>query len=90
MTLAEFRQVYPEDAFIVSSGKTFLYRYYKYPEARAPLVLLNGGIGLYGLLFRHVCLVSSDILGCVLYLYYPLTGSGVLYDGVCDVTDRLR
>ena len=53
MTLAEFRQVYPEDAFIVSSGKTFLYRYYKNPEARATLVLLTGGIGLSDLFYRH-------------------------------------
>ena len=60
MTLAEFRQVYPEDAFIVSSGKTFLYRYYKNPEARATLVLLTGGICLLEVFYPDFGRFSLD------------------------------
>ena len=63
MTLAEFRQVYPEDAFIVSSGKTFFYRYYKNPEARATLVLLTGGICLSALFYRHFYRIFRDFSG---------------------------
>ncbi len=45
MTLAEFRRAYPAVTFTVSSGKPFVYRYCKNPNARATLVLLTGGIG---------------------------------------------
>lgn len=46
MTFAEFRRSYPTAAFTASGGKTFTYRYYKNPQAKATLVLLTGSIGL--------------------------------------------
>ena len=43
MTLAEFRRTYPAATYTVISGKPFVYRYYKNPQAKAMLVLLTGG-----------------------------------------------
>lgn len=41
MTLAEFRRAYPAVTFTVSSGKPFVYHYYKNPQAKATLALLT-------------------------------------------------
>lgn len=90
MTLAEFRQVYPEDAFIVSSGKTFLYRYYKKPEARATLVLLTGGIGLSDLFYRHFDRFSRDFSVLTFDYQIPFADNGEFADAVVELLHSLR
>lgn len=90
MTLAEFRQVYPEDAFIVSSGKTFLYRYYKNPEARATLVLLTGGIGLSDLFYRHFDRFSRDFSVLTFDYQIPFADNGEFADAVVELLHSLR
>ena len=60
MTLAEFRWTYPTATFTVSSGKTFTYRYYQNPQAKATLVLLTGGIGLSDLFYKHFARFARD------------------------------
>ena len=44
MTLEKFYQKYPQQTTRLSDGKTFTYRYYKNPKAKATIVLLTGGI----------------------------------------------
>ena len=60
MTLAEFRRTYPAATYTVISGKPFVYRYYKNPQAKAMLVLLTGGIGLSDLFYQHFARFARD------------------------------
>lgn len=52
MNLNEFRGKYPDQTMLLSSGKSFTYRYYRRPGAAA-VVLLTGGIGLPDLFYLH-------------------------------------
>lgn len=51
--LEEFYEKYPIQEMTLSSGKSFAYRYYKNPNAKAAIVLLTGGIGLSDLFYLH-------------------------------------
>lgn len=53
MTLEKFYQKYPQQTTRLSDGKTFTYRYYKNPKAKATIVLLTGGMGLSDLFYLH-------------------------------------
>ena len=56
----EFRKKYPTDTLILSSGKSFTYRYYKNSQAKATVVLLTGGIGLSDLFYLHFERFTKD------------------------------
>lgn len=53
MSMENFYQKYPQQTVTLSTGKTFVYRYYKNPAPKATLVLLTGGIGLSDLFYLH-------------------------------------
>ena len=60
MNIVEFRKKYPTDTLILSSGKSFTYRYYKNSQAKATVVLLTGGIGLSDLFYLHFERFTKD------------------------------
>ena len=52
-SLERFYQQYPQQSTELSAGKSFVYRYYKNPKAKATVVLLTGGMGLSDLFYLH-------------------------------------
>ncbi len=82
MTLAEFRWTYPTATFTVSSGKTFTYRYYQNPQAKATLVLLTGGIGLSDLFYKHFARFAGDFSVLTFDYQLPFRDNGEFADAV--------
>lgn len=70
MNIAEFRQIYPTDTLALPSGKSFPYRYYKNPQAKATIALLTGGLGLSDLFYLHFDRLAKDF--SVLTFDYPI------------------
>ena len=89
MTLAEFRRTYPAVAFTVSSGKPFVYRYYKNPGAKATLVLLTGGIGLSDLFYKHFARFAQDFSVLTFDYQIPFADNGEFADAVAELLRHL-
>lgn len=70
MNIAEFRQIYPTDILVLPSGKSFPYRYYKNPQAKATIALLTGGLGLSDLFYLHFDRLAKEF--SVLTFDYPI------------------
>lgn len=70
MNIAEFRQIYPTDTLALPSGKSFPYRYYKNPQAKATIALLAGGMGLSDLFYLHFDRLAKEF--SVLAFDYPI------------------
>ena len=89
MTLAEFRRTYPAVAYTVSSGKPFVYRYYKNPGAKATLVLLTGGIGLSDLFYKHFARFAQDFSVLTFDYQIPFADNGEFADAVAELLRHL-
>ena len=89
MTLAEFRLTYPAVAYTVSSGKPFVYRYYKNPGAKATLVLLTGGIGLSDLFYKHFARFAQDFSVLTFDYQIPFADNGEFADAVAELLRHL-
>ena len=89
MTLAEFRRTYPAVAYTVSSGKPFVYRYYKNPGAKATLVLLTGGIGLSDLFYKHFASFAQDFSVLTFDYQIPFADNGEFADAVAELLRHL-
>lgn len=90
MTLAEFRRAYPETTFTVSSGKPFVYRYYKNPQAKATLVLLTGGIGLSDLFYKHFARFARDFSVLTFDYQLPFENNAQFADAVAELLTHLK
>ena len=90
MTLAEFRWTYPTATFTVSSGKTFTYRYYQNPQAKATLVLLTGGIGLSDLFYKHFARFAGDFSVLTFDYQLPFRDNGEFADAVAELLLHLK
>ena len=89
MMLAEFRRTYPAVAYTVSSGKPFVYRYYKNPGAKATLVLLTGGIGLSDLFYKHFVRFAQDFSVLTFDYQIPFADNGEFADAVAELLRHL-
>eukprot|EP00833_Pecoramyces_ruminatium_P017782 jgi/Orpsp1_1/1191814/evm.model.d7180000088678.1 len=52
-TLKDFNEKFPTTTKELKNGKSFTYRYYKNPSAKATILMLVGGIGLSDLMYSH-------------------------------------
>ena len=89
MMLAEFRRTYPAVAYTVSSGKPFVYRYYKNSQANATLVLLTGGIGLSDLFYKHFARFAQDFSVLTFDYQIPFADNGEFVDAVAELLRHL-
>ena len=70
MHITDFRQIYPTDTLVLPGGKSFPYRYYKNPQAKATIALLTGGLGLSDLFYPHFDRLTKEF--SVLTFDYPI------------------
>ena len=89
MTLAEFREEYPAATFTVSSGKPFVYRYHKNPQAAATLVLLTGGIGLSDLFYKHFARFAGDFSVLTFDYQIQFADNGEFAEAVAELLRHL-
>ena len=89
MTLAEFRRAYPTATYTVSSGKPFVYRYCKNPNAKTTLVLLTGGIGLSDLFYRHFARFARDFSVLTFDYQLPFENNAQFADAVAELLSYL-
>lgn len=90
MTLAEFRRAYPAATFLVSSGKPFVYRYYKNTNAKATLVLLTGGIGLSDLFHKHFTRFAEGFSVVTFDYQIPFADNAQFADAVAELLRHLK
>ena len=89
MTLAEFRRVYPAATYMVGSGKPFVYRCCKNPQAKATLVLLTGGIGLSDLFYQHFARFARDFSVLTFDYRLPCENNAQFADAVAELLGHL-
>jgi len=88
--LKQFNEDFPKQTQVLSNGKSFIYRYYKNPNAKTTLLLLTGGIGLSDLLYPHFNNFSKDY--SVIMFDYPIQLATVkeLIDGISELLKVLN
>lgn len=90
MNITNFRQIYPTDTLALSSGKSFTYRCYKNPQAKATIALLTGGLGLLNLFYLHFDCLAKEF--SVLTFDYPIcfAGNKALAQTVAELLHHLE
>ncbi|OUM69563.1 hypothetical protein PIROE2DRAFT_66797 [Piromyces sp. E2] len=68
--LQKFYEQFPNQTQVLENGKSFTYRYYKNPNAKATFLLLTGGLGISDLLYPHFNKFSKEY--SVLTFDYPI------------------
>jgi pimeloyl-ACP methyl ester carboxylesterase len=88
--LQKFYEQFPNQTQKLENGKSFTYRYYKNPNAKATLLLLTGGLGISDLLYIHFDKFSKDY--SVLMFDYPLQLETIkeLIDGINELLKFLN
>ena len=90
MHITDFRQIYPTDTLVLPGGKSFPYRYYKNPQAKATIALLTGGLGLSDLFYPHFDRLTKEF--SVLTFDYPIcfADNKALAQAVAELLHHLR
>jgi len=86
----KFYKQFPNQTQKLENSKSFTYRYYKNPNAKATLLLLTGGLGISDLLYIHFDKFSKDY--SVLMFDYPLQLETIkeLIDGINELLKFLN